>query len=264
MRLTVKDIRDKKHRKEKITALTAYDVPFARILDDSAIDIILVGDSLGMVLLGYESTVPVTMRDMMHHVKAVSRTVKRAMVIADMPFGSYANPAQALRNARRLIQEGGADAVKLEGGRKISRQIEAILQAGIPVMGHLGMMPQSVSHMGGYKVQGRSRKEAAALLTEAKTLDRLGVFSMVLECIPSFLAARVTRQVKCPTIGIGAGAAADGQILVLHDALGFSSKVHPKFVKRYEDLEGRIRKAVSQYRQEVISGKFPDREHSYE
>ena len=263
MRLTAKAIYDKKKKHEKITVLTAYDFPTARILDEAGIDIVLVGDSLGMVLLGYESTVPVTMRDMLHHVRAVSRAVKKSFVIADMPFGSYDTPDRAVRNAKRFLKEAGADGVKLEGGKKIQEQIKALVDAGIPVMGHLGMTPQTASLLGGYRVQGKEKKQAAEIEKDAGFLDRLGVFSLVLECVPAALAAKITRNIKCPVIGIGAGPAADGQVLVLHDMLGFHSKMHPRFVRRYASLENQIRGAVEKYRRDVLAGKFPSKEESY-
>lgn len=263
MRLTIKDIRGKKKSREKITVLTCYDYLFARLLDDAGLDILLVGDSLGMVFLGYESTVPVTMRDMLHHTRAVCRGVKKSLVTADMPFGSYDNPAQAVRNAKRFLKEAGADAVKLEGGARIKKQIEALVSAGIPVMGHLGLTPQSASQLGGYRVQGRESREAAAILKDAVLLDRLGVFSMVLECVPSALAAKITKAVKCPTIGIGAGAKTDGQVLVTHDMLGFEGKVSPKFVRHYARLGQEVRKAAERYRDDVKQGKFPSAGESY-
>lgn len=263
MRLTIKDIRGKKKSREKITALTCYDYLFARLLDDAGLDILLVGDSLGMVFLGYESTVPVTMRDMLHHTRAVCRGVKKALVTADMPFGSYDSPAQAVRNAKRFLKEAGADAVKVEGGTRIKKQIEALIAAGIPVMGHLGLTPQSASQLGGYRVQGRETREAAAILKDAVLLDKLGVFSMVLECVPSALAAKITKAVKCPTIGIGAGAKTDGQVLVTHDMLGFEGKVSPKFVRHYAQLGREVRKAAEHYRDDVEKGKFPSVGESY-
>ncbi|MCM8775103.1 MAG: 3-methyl-2-oxobutanoate hydroxymethyltransferase [Candidatus Omnitrophica bacterium] len=263
MRLTVKAVFEKKKKREKIVALTAYDYPLAKILDDEGIDIILVGDSVGMVLLGYDTTMPVSMRDMMHHARAVSRAVRNALVVADMPFGAYSEPAGALRNAKRFIKEAGADAVKLEGGRKIQTCIKALIQAGIPVMGHLGMTPQSFTQLGGYRVQGRSVHEANSILKDALLLDKLGVFAIVLECIPSLLAQKITRRVKCPTIGIGAGPATDGQILVLHDMLGFEGHVRPKFVRRYAALERIARDAVKAYRQDVLAGKYPSKDESY-
>lgn len=263
MRITAKAIYDKKAKREKITVLTAYDFPSARILDEAGIDIILVGDSLGMVMLGYENTVPVTMRDMLHHTRAVSRAVKKTLVIGDMPFGSYETPERAVRNAKRFLKEAGADAIKLEGGQKIQAQIEALIDAGIPVMGHLGMTPQTASLLGGYRVQGKEKKQAEEIQKDARLLDRLGVFSFVLECVPAVLSAKITREVKCPVIGIGAGPSVDGQVLVLHDMLGFQSKVHPRFVRQYASLERDIKTAIGKYRRDVINGKFPSKEESY-
>lgn len=263
MKLTVKSIRDKKG-KEKITALTAYDFPFARILDESGVDIILVGDSLGMVLLGYESTVRVTLREMLHHTKAVSRAVKRALLVGDMPFGSYQGSAeQAYRSARRFIQEGGADAVKLEGGGPIVKTIAKLIRSGIPVMGHLGMTPQTATLLGGYKVQGREPGQAKKILEDAQRLEEAGIFSLVLECIPHSLAERVTKKVSCPTIGIGAGPKTDGQILVLHDLLGFEGAVRPRFVRRYAEFEKLARQAVSRYLRDIRSGTFPSLGESF-
>ncbi len=262
MRVTAKSIRDKKRRREKITVLTAYDFPFAKILDEAGVDIVLVGDSLGMVLLGYDTTLPVTMQDMTHHTAAVSRAVKRSLVIADMPYRSYASPAAALSNAK-LLKKAGADGVKLEGGAAVQKQVTAILKAGIPVMGHVGMTPQSVKKLGGYKVQGREPKQAQKIYQEALLLDGLGVFAMVLECIPAELGAKITKAVKCPTIGIGAGPAADGQVLVLHDLLGFEGAVRPRFVRQYASMAGETRDAVKEYIDDVLSGKFPSKEESY-
>ena len=262
-RLTAKAIYSKK-KKEKITVLTAYDYPTARILDQAEIDVILVGDSLGMVVLGYESTVGVTMREMLHHVKAVSRAVRRSLVVADMPFGSYETPAKALRSAVRFLKEGGADAVKLEGGRRIEKQIRALLGAGIPVMGHLGMTPQSASSLGGYKVQGRTPKAAAKILKDALFLDKAGVFSFVLECVPRALGRKISSRVRCPVIGIGAGEGTDGQVLVLHDMLGITSGVKPRFVRAYASLEKTIRRAAQDYRRDVLSGDYPRKEEIYE
>lgn len=263
MRLTIKDILNRKKSREKITVLTAYDYLTARILDEAGLDMLLVGDSLGMVVLGYESTVPVTMRDMMHHVRAVSRGVKKALVVADMPFGSYDTPPQAVRNARRFMKEAGANAVKVEGGARIRRQVESLLAAGIPVMGHLGLTPQSASQLGGYRVQGREAREARAILEDARLLDRLGVFSIVIECVPAVLGAKITKAVKCPTIGIGAGAKTDGQVLVTQDMLGFEGKVSPKFVRRYASLGQEVRKAARRYADDVKQGKFPSAGESY-
>ena len=264
MKLTVKTLRERKG-KEKIVALTAYDFPFARILDETGIDIVLVGDSLGMVLLGYDSTLPVTLRDMLHHTKAVSRAVKQALVVADMPFGSYQSSAeQAFRNARRLIQEGGAEAVKLEGGESIAKTVKSLVQGGIPVMGHLGMTPQTATFLGGYKVQGRDSKQASQILGDARKLEEAGIFSLVLECIPAALAEKITKKVSCPTIGIGAGPKTDGQILVLHDLLGFEGGVHPRFVRRYAEFEKTAKQAVGRYLGDVRSGRFPSLKESFE
>lgn len=262
-KLTVKSIREKKGR-EKITALTAYDFPFGRILDESGVDIVLVGDSLGMVLLGYESTVRVTMREMIHHTKAVSRAVRRSLIVGDMPFGSWQGSAeQAWRSARRFIQEGGADAVKLEGGGRAVKTVEKLVRSSIPVMGHLGMTPQTATSLGGYKVQGREPKQARKILEDAQRLDAAGVFSLVLECVPRGLAEKITKKVSCPTIGIGAGPQTDGQILVLHDLLGFEGAVHPRFVRRYAEFEKLTRQAVSRYIKDVQSKRFPSVEESF-
>jgi len=261
-RLTIKEIRQKKGR-EKITVLTAYDHLFARLLDRENIDILLVGDSLGMVLLGYESTVPVTMREMLHHVKAVSRAAGHSLVVADMPFGSYDTPEKALRNAARFIKEGGAHAVKLEGGATIEKQVRALVRAGFAVMGHVGLTPQTASQMGGYRVQGRERQRAEEIMRDAVRLDRLGVFSMVLECIPAVLAGRITRRVRCPTIGIGAGPKTDGQVLVLYDMLGFETGVEPKFLRAYAAMGKMARKAVQRFRDDVLRGDYPSERESY-
>ena len=264
MKLTAQSIREKKGR-EKIVSLTAYDFPFARILDEAGADIVLVGDSLGMVLLGYDSTLPVTMREMIHHSKAVSRAVKQALIVGDMPFGSYQGLAdRALRNGWRFIKEGGADAVKLEGGKRVVKTIEKMVRTGIAVMGHLGMTPQTATLLGGYKVQGREPKVAREILDDATRLEEAGVFSLVLECVPWRLAGRITKKISCPTIGIGAGPKTDGQILVLHDLLGFKGKVHPRFVRRYAEFEKEARRAFSRYAADVRSGTFPSLKESFE
>ncbi len=263
MKLTIKEIQNRKKNGEKITVLTAYDYPFAKIIDESGADIILVGDSLGMVVLGYESTVPVTMRDMIHHSRAVSKAVKHAVLVGDMPFGSYDTPERALRNAKRFLQSAGCDAVKLEGGTRIQKQVEALVGAGIPVMGHLGLTPQTASSQGGYKVQGQDPAQAREMRQEAKLLDQLGVFSLVLECVPKDLAGQITQDVTCPTIGIGAGPGTDGQVLVLHDMLGFSGSVQPRFVRRYADLDGEVRKAVETFGKDVRAGKYPSLKESF-
>ena len=263
MKHTVQSILQKKG-KGKITALTAYDFPFARMLDEAGVDLILVGDSLGMVLLGYDSTLPVTIRDMIHHTQAVSRAVKQALVVADMPFGSYqASFEQAYRNARRLIQEAGADAVKLEGGGAMVKTVKGLVRAGIPVMGHLGMTPQTATFLGGYKVQGRELKQSKKILEDAEKLEEAGIFSLVLECVPYRLAEKVTKERACPTIGIGAGPKTDGQILVLHDLLGFEGRVHPRFARRYAEFEKEARQAFSRYVADVHSGRFPSLKESF-
>lgn len=263
MRLTIKAIQKKKEKGEKITALTAYDFPFAKILDEQNLDIILVGDSLGMVLLGYDSTVRVTMRDMIHHVKAVSSAVKHSLVVADMPFGSYATPERALRNAKRFLQECGADAIKLEGGFNVAEQVRHLTESGIPVLGHLGMTPQTASQLGGYKVQARETEKAQKLIQEAQLLEKQGAFGVVLECIPATLGKEVSQKLKIPTIGIGAGAETDGQILVIHDMLGFSCSVKPRFVRNYGNIQGEIEKAISAYVKDVQNGSFPSSKESY-
>ncbi len=263
MRLTAEAILGKKRKGEKLVCLSAYDFPSARAADEEGVDIVLVGDSVGMVLLGLDSTTAVTMEDMLHHTKAVARAVKRALVTGDMPYGSYNNPKSALRNAERFLKEGGADAVKLEGGVAIEKQVQALRNAKIPVMGHVGMLPQSAEKIGGYKVQGKDTAGAEKILKDAILLDHLGVFSLVLECVPAALAERITQQVKCPTIGIGAGPKTDGQILVLPDLLGIRSGVSPKFVRRYANLEKEIRSAVAAYREDVLQGKFPSPKESY-
>jgi len=259
----IKALLAKKARREKITALTAYDYPTARILDEAGIDILLVGDSLGMVLRGDANTRGVTMEHMIYHTQAVARAVKKALVVADMPYRSYATPAAALKNARRLIEEGGAGAVKLEGGKKIEKQVAAILKAKIPVMGHVGMTPQSAATIKDFKVKGRTSREAELILKDALTLDRLGVFSVVLECVPADLAKAVSAQVHAATIGIGAGSAADGQVLVIHDMLGVRSNVKPRFVREYAHLESAIAEAAREFADDVRSLHFPSDEESF-
>ncbi len=253
-----------KKKAEKIVMITAYDCPTAGLVDEAGVDIILVGDSMGNVILGYENTIPVTLDDIIHHTKAVVRGTQRAMVAADMPFLTYqTGPSDALRNAGRLLQEGGAGAVKLEGGSAVCPQVRALVEAGIPVIGHLGLTPQSIHVFGGYKLQGREPEEARKILSDARALEQAGAFAIVLECIPEELAARVTAALSIPTIGIGAGLHCDGQVLVLHDMLGIAGKVHPRFVKQYAHLSEAIRKAVEQYAEEVRQEKFPDAEHSF-
>lgn len=252
----------KKKKREKITVLTAYDFPYAKVLDEAGIDVVLVGDSLGMVVLGHDTTLPVKMEDMLHHTAAVARGVKRALIVADMPYRSYATARTALKNAKALMK-AGAQAVKLEGSAQVQSQVKALIKARVPVMGHVGMTPQSVKKLGGYKVQGRDAKQAEKILEDAKRLADLGVFAIVLECVPAELGKRITRAVKCPTIGIGAGPDTDGQVLVLHDMLGFHSQVHPRFVRRYASMAEETRDAVQDYIRDVRSGLFPVKEESY-
>ncbi len=259
----IQAILQKKKRREKITVLTAYDFPTARILDEAGIDILLVGDSLGMVLRGDANTRAVTMDHMVYHTQAVTRAVKSALVVADMPYRSYATPALAVKNAKRLIKEGGADAVKLEGGKGVEKQVAAILKAKISVMGHVGMTPQSAATAKDFKVKGRTAKEADTILKDAEILDRLGVFSMVLECVPVELAEHITVKAKAATIGIGAGPVTDGQVLVVHDMLGIRSNVKPRFVREYTHLETEIGDAAREYADDVRSLNFPSGDESF-
>ncbi len=263
-KITIPRLLSKKINKEKIVALTATDYPFARILDESGIDLMLVGDSLGMTRLGYESTLPVGMEEMMVHLLAVRRAVKHALLVADMPYGSYhLDTRSALKNALMLIKQGGAEAVKLEGGGKRARLIRRLLEAEIPVMGHIGLVPQSVHSMGGYKVQGKTPQAAQGLLEDAMALQEAGAFSLVLEGIPQALGGRITSELRIPTIGIGAGIFCDGQILVTEDILGMSFSSAPKFVRQYADLKEVISRAVGQYRDDCMAGTFPSSAESY-
>ena len=256
--------REAKVNKEKITMLTAYDYSTAKLLDEAGVDSILVGDSLGMVMLGYDSTLKVTMEDMIHHTKAVTRGVTNALVVADMPFLSYhISPQEAVRNAGRLIQEGGATAVKLEGGREMVPVMEAIIKAQIPVMGHLGLTPQSVNMLGGYKVQGREVDAAQAIFEDAQLLEESGVFSLVLECVPDKLSELISETLSIPTIGIGAGNGCDGQVLVVQDMLGTFTDFKPKFVKSYGQIGEQTKTAVRQYIEEVKASVFPAEEHTF-
>jgi 3-methyl-2-oxobutanoate hydroxymethyltransferase len=263
-RKTILDIKKMKIQGERITVLTAYDYGMASILDESEIDILLVGDSLGMVVLGYDSTLPVTMEDMLHHTKAVSRAVQNALIVADMPFLSYQiSPAVALANAGRFLQEANAQSIKLEGGREYAETVQKITSAGIPVMAHLGLTPQSVNQLGGYKVQGKKEDAAEKMMQDAKILEEAGAFSLVLECIPESLASEITHSLSIPTIGIGAGVHCDGQVLVVNDMLGMYDKMTPKFVKKYANINLEIKKAVKTYIAEVKRGTFPDSDHSF-
>ncbi len=244
--------------------LTAYDEPMARIIDEAGIDIVLVGDSVGMVILGYSSTVPVTMEEMIHHTKAVRRGIKHAFLIGDLPFMSYqASTEEAIRNAGRFMKEAGCDAVKLEGGEEMADKVQSIVRVGIPVLGHIGLTPQTISKLSGYRVQGRNFASAKKLLRDATALEEAGAFGIVLECIPYPLAKIITERTSLITIGIGAGAYCDGQVLVTHDLLGLFEKFVPKFVKVYVQLAPQIKKAIKQFEQEVKSGIFPNTEHAF-
>jgi 3-methyl-2-oxobutanoate hydroxymethyltransferase len=262
-RVTINDIRDMKQNGEKIAVLTAYDYPTAKIIDSCNVPIILVGDSLGMVVLGYENTLPVTMDVMIHHSKAVVRGTEHALIVGDMPFMTYhISLEDAMRNAARFIQEAGTQAVKLEGGVTAADKIKRIVDCGIPVMGHIGMTPQSVNQLGGHLVQGKKLEVAQKLLDDAKAVEQSGAFSIVLEGIPARLAALITQNVSIPTIGIGAGAGCDGQVQVINDILGLSDFT-PKHAKQYANVADTIAKAVGAYREEVKAGQFPTKENSY-
>ncbi|HZP26174.1 MAG TPA: 3-methyl-2-oxobutanoate hydroxymethyltransferase [Dehalococcoidia bacterium] len=264
-RVSITDLKTMKQHGEKIVMLTAYDYPSARIVDAAGVPVILVGDSLGMVVLGYDSTLPVTMEEMLHHVKAVARGAQHAHIVADMPFMSYQASAEAaMRNAGRFLQEGGAQSVKLEGGEHVAEMVRRLVQAGIPVMGHLGLTPQSVNQFGGYKVQGKTPAAAVKLLQDALALEQAGAYAIVLETIPAPLARIVTERLSVPTIGIGAGPDCDGQVQVFHDLLGLYPDFTPKHAKRYANLAEAITGAVQSYAEEVRSGSFPDDEHSFQ
>ncbi len=261
-KLTIPDIIQRKGG-EKLTMLTAYDASFARLLDDVGVDMILVGDSLGMVLLGYESTVPVTMDEMIHHATAVRRGTS-GFVVGDMPFLSYQTAiSDTIKNAGRFFKEAGCDAVKLEGGPEVCDAVRALVRAGMPVMGHIGLTPQTAGSLGGYKVQGKDVESARKLLVDAQALEGAGVFAIVMECIPNRLAQVITEKVAVPTIGIGAGPSCDGQVLVTHDLLGMFDKFVPRFVRKYANLAPQIKDAVQSFTEEVKSGNFPDEKHSF-
>jgi len=263
-KVTTHTILEKKSRHELITCLTAYDYATSRLVDEAGIDMILVGDSLAQVVLGYESTLPVTTEEMLHHTRAVRRAVKSALVIADMPFGSYqGDEAEGVRNAVRFLKEGGAEAVKIEGGAKRADLVSRILDAEVPVMGHIGLTPQSLHKMGGYKVQGKDLAGVEQLIKDAVALDRAGVFSIVLEGVPREVAAMITQEVAAPTIGIGAGPDCDGQVLVFHDLVNLSFAPPAKFVRRYGDAAALITSAVQQFKADVESGSYPSDEESY-
>ncbi|HTB94868.1 MAG TPA: 3-methyl-2-oxobutanoate hydroxymethyltransferase [Candidatus Sulfotelmatobacter sp.] len=250
--------------KKKITCLTAYDYPTARLMDEAGVDVVLVGDSVAMVVLGYESTLPLTMEEALHHTKAVRRGVQRALVVADMPFGTYQGDAnEALKNAVRFVKEAGAEAVKVEGGERRLEVIARLTESEIPVMGHVGLTPQSVNAMGGYRVQGKTERAAEQLLRDARAVEAAGAFSIVLEGIPRELATEITKSVRIPTIGIGAGPDCDGQILVLHDLLGLTFQEPPKFARRYANVGEVISQAVREYCADVQGGSFPSDAESY-
>lgn len=264
MRVTITDIKQMKQRKEKIPMLTAYDYVTARTVDEAGVPLILVGDSLGMVMLGYESTIPVTMEEMLHHTKAVVRGAKKALVVGDMPFMTYQiSLPDALSNATRFIQEGGAQAVKLEGGEAVAEQVRRLVRCGIPVMGHIGLTPQSIHQLGGFKAQGKVVTEASRLLNDAVILEEAGAFAIVLECTPAPLSELITGKLAIPTIGIGAGPGCDGQVQVISDILGLYTDFVPKHARQYARLAGEIRDAVASYMSEVKSLTFPTDEHSY-
>ena len=264
-KVTVATLRGKKRAGERLVMITATDFPLARIVDEAGVDIVLVGDSLGMVALGYDSTLPVTMEEMLVFTRAVARGARRALVVGDMPFLSYQVSAEeARRNAGRFVKEGGAAAVKLEGGREVSATVASIVAMGIPVLGHVGLTPQSVHAMGGYRVQGREEERAQEILDGARALEDAGVFGVVLEGMPRALAARITAALEVPTIGIGAGPSCDGQVLVLHDLLGLYAGRSPRFAKRYADLGAEAGRAVRTYCAEVRGGQFPDEDHSFD
>lgn len=261
---TIQDFLTKKSEGRKITMLTAYDYPFAQIVEEAGIDAILVGDSLGMVVQGLDNTLPVTMDEMLYHTKIVGRAVRRALVIGDMPYMSYqASVEEAVRNAGRFLKEAGASAVKLEGGAEVAGHIRAMTRSEIPVMAHIGLTPQSIHRMGGYKVQGKTDEAAKRLLEEAHIAEDAGAFALLLEAIPMKLAKTITKELSIPTIGIGAGPHCDGQVLVLHDVIGMFERFVPKFVKRYANLKEEALKAITAYREEVEKGEFPSTEQSF-
>ena len=263
-KITASAIRERKKQGKKIVALTAYDYFTARVLNETGIDLILVGDSLGMVVLGYENTLLVTMEEMIHHTKAVARGNSRCLLVGDMPFLSYQiSEEEALRNAGRFVQEAGAQAVKLEGGKEMAPLVARMVGAGIPVLGHIGLTPQDILNLGGYKVQGRNHESASALLADARALEAAGAFAVVLECVPAALAGEITAALSVPTIGIGAGPLCDGQILVTSDLLGMFDRFKPKFVKRYADFWGTTVAALASYKKEVEEGSFPSADQSY-
>ena len=264
VKVTISKLQQKKEAGEKITMMTAYDYPMAGLVDEAGIDTILVGDSLGMVVLGYESTVPVTMDEMLHHCKAVNRGAKYGFIIGDMPFMSYhVSVEQAVENAGRFIKEAECDSVKLEGGSDMAPVVRAVVRAGIPVCAHIGLTPQTATMLSGFKVQGKDAESARELVESARELEAAGAFMIVMECIPDLLAAKITETLTIPTIGIGAGNDCDGQVLVFHDLVGLFERFTPKFVKQYVNLSPMIKAALVQYKNEVEEGTFPGPEHSF-
>lgn len=263
-RVTIRHVLEKKQRSEPLVVVTAYDFPFARLADQAGVDMVLVGDSVGNVVLGHATTVPVTLADILHHTRAVRRGLERALLVADMPFLTFqVSVEDALRNAGRLLQEGGAEAVKVEGGGPVVDVVHRLTEVGIPVMGHLGLLPQRVHALGGYRVQGQDEEAARRLLDDALALEQAGAFSLVLEMVPRELAREVSRRLRIPTIGIGAGPDCDGQVLVLHDLLGLTQGRVPRFVRRYADLGAAALDALQRYAADVRARRFPSDEHSY-
>ncbi len=263
-KVTINTLKEKKANGEKITMITAYDYPSAGMVEAAGLDTILVGDSLGMAMLGYDTTLPVTVEEMLHHTKAVVRGAKNTFVIGDMPFLSYhVSVEQAVTNAGRFLKEAGAQAVKLEGGQEQVPVVKALVAAGIPVLAHIGLTPQSVHQMGGFKVQGKDKEKAEKLMKDAKALEEAGAFGVVLECVPAPLAEVITKSLIIPTIGIGAGCGCDGQVLVWHDVLGITQSMKPRFVKKYAELYEETIKALKEYKEDVEKGGFPQKEHSF-
>ncbi|MDQ3921394.1 MAG: 3-methyl-2-oxobutanoate hydroxymethyltransferase [Actinomycetota bacterium] len=262
--MSIPALGEMKKRGENISMLTAYDYPTARLLDEAGVDVLLVGDSLGMVVLGYDSTVHVTLEEMIHHIKAVVRGAQRALVIGDLPFGSYnEDPSQAIRSATRLIKEGGCAAVKLEGGIEMAPTVRAVANAGIPVVGHVGLLPQTATKVGGFKVQGRTAEDALALFESGRALEKAGAFMIVIEAVPAPVGMLLSRSLTVPVIGIGAGAGCDGQVLVTPDMLGLQEALTPRYLKRYAHLASAVEDAVRRYVSEVKAGTFPAEEHTY-
>jgi len=263
-KVTIQKLQKMKEQGEKISMTTAYDYPTAYFVDKAGIEIILVGDSLAMTVLGLDSTVPVTMEQMIHHIKPVVKGAPNPMIVGDLPFGSYnRSKEQAIMNATRLMKEGGCDVVKLEGGKEVADIVKAIVDAGVPVMGHIGLTPQTISKLGGFRVQGKSTEAAQALVEDALALQEAGVFSLILECVPEEVGRLITHKVSIPTIGIGGGRYCDGQVLVFHDMVGLFEKFLPKFVKRYANLGEEVVKALEEYKLEVKEGIFPAEEHVF-